>query len=38
MLATIDGRADAVFSFVVRVDRITEVFAVRNPDKLSQWP
>lgn len=38
LLATLDGDADAVFSFVVRGDRIAEVFAVRNPDKLTQWP
>lgn len=38
VLATIDGRVDAVFSFVVRGDRIAEVFAMRNPDKLTQWP
>ncbi|MFK3676627.1 RNA polymerase sigma factor SigJ [Microbacterium sp. NPDC090218] len=38
VLATLEGRVDAVFSFVVREDRIAEVFAVRNPDKLTQWP
>lgn len=37
VLATLDGLADAVFSFVVKDDRIAEVLAVRNPDKLTQW-
>ena len=36
-LATLDGCPDAVFSFVVEGERITEVLAVRNPDKLTQW-
>lgn len=36
-LATLDGSPDAVFSFVVEGERITEVLAVRNPDKLTQW-
>ena len=38
VLATLDGAADAVFSFVVREDRIVEVLAMRNPEKLTQWP
>lgn len=37
VLATLDGAVDAVFSLVVRDDRIVEVLAVRNPDKLTQW-
>lgn len=37
VLATIDGDADTVFSFVVREGRIAEVLAMRNPDKLTQW-
>ncbi|WP_337002917.1 MULTISPECIES: RNA polymerase sigma factor SigJ [unclassified Microbacterium] len=37
VLATLDGTADAVFSFVVRDGRIAEVLAMRNPEKLTQW-
>lgn len=37
VLARLDGEADTVFSLVVRAQRIVEVFAVRNPDKLTQW-
>lgn len=37
LLATLNGRTDSVVSFVVADDRITEIFLVRNPDKLTQW-
>lgn len=37
VLARLDGEADTVFSLVVRAQRIVEVLAVRNPDKLTQW-
>lgn len=37
LLATLDGRTDSVTSFVVADGRITEIFIVRNPDKLTQW-
>jgi RNA polymerase sigma-70 factor (ECF subfamily) len=36
-LVRIDGRADAVISLVVAADRVTDVFIVRNPDKLTLW-
>ena len=38
VLAVLDGAADAVFTFVVSDGRIAEILAVRNPDKLTQWP
>lgn len=37
LLATRDGRADSLFSLVVEGQRVTEIFVVRNPDKLTQW-
>lgn len=37
LLATLDGRPSAHLSLRVRDGRITEVYIVRNPDKLSQW-
>ncbi|WP_407361116.1 RNA polymerase sigma factor SigJ [Microbacterium sp. LBN7] len=37
LLATLNGRTDSVVSFAVARDRITEIFIVRNPDKLTQW-
>ncbi|MFJ6533978.1 RNA polymerase sigma factor SigJ [Microbacterium sp. NPDC091662] len=37
VLAALGGDTDAVFSLVVEGERITEVLAVRNPDKLTQW-
>lgn len=37
LLATLNGRTDSVVSFAVAHDRITEIFIVRNPDKLTQW-
>lgn len=36
-LVTIDGRTDSVISVDVTGDRITEVYIVRNPDKLTLW-
>ncbi|MDP3952221.1 RNA polymerase sigma factor SigJ [Microbacterium sp.] len=36
-LVTIDGRADSVISVDVTGERITEVYIVRNPDKLTLW-
>lgn len=36
-LVTVDGRADAVLSLAVAGDRVTDVYIVRNPDKLTQW-
>lgn len=36
-LVTVDGRADAVFSLAVARGRVTDVFIVRNPDKLTLW-
>ena len=36
-LVTIDGRADSVISVDVAGDRITEIYIVRNPDKLTLW-
>jgi RNA polymerase sigma-70 factor (ECF subfamily) len=35
--ATIGGRTDTVVSLVVAQDRITELYLVRNPDKLTLW-
>ncbi|PVE96980.1 RNA polymerase sigma factor SigJ [Microbacterium sp. TPD7012] len=37
LLATLNGRTDSVVSVAVARDRITEIFIVRNPDKLTQW-
>jgi RNA polymerase sigma-70 factor (ECF subfamily) len=37
-LVTIDGRADSVISVDVTGNRITDVYIVRNPDKLTLWP
>jgi RNA polymerase sigma-70 factor (ECF subfamily) len=36
-LATLDGRPSAVFSLRVQDGRITDVYVMRNPDKLTQW-
>lgn len=36
-LATVGGRADTVVSVAVANGRITDVFLVRNPDKLTLW-
>lgn len=36
-LVTIDGRADSVISVDVTGERITDVYIVRNPDKLTLW-
>ncbi|WP_127473118.1 RNA polymerase sigma factor SigJ [Microbacterium sulfonylureivorans] len=36
-LVRIDGRADAVISLEVSGERITDVYIVRNPDKLTLW-
>lgn len=36
-LATVQGRPDAVISVAVAHGRITDVFLVRNPDKLTMW-
>lgn len=36
-LVTIDGRADSVISVDVAGERITDVYIVRNPDKLTLW-
>lgn len=36
-LATLDGRPSAVFSLRVQEGRITDIYVMRNPDKLTQW-
>lgn len=36
-LVRVEGRADAVISLAVAGGRITDVFIVRNPDKLTLW-
>lgn len=36
-LVTLDGRTHSVISVDVTGDRITEVYIVRNPDKLTLW-
>ncbi|MHC2997730.1 RNA polymerase sigma factor SigJ [Microbacterium sp. HJ5] len=36
-LVTVDGRADAVMSLTVADERITDVYIVRNPEKLTLW-
>ncbi|MDQ0644409.1 RNA polymerase sigma factor SigJ [Microbacterium murale] len=36
-LVTIDGRTDSVISVDVAGERITDVYIVRNPDKLTLW-
>jgi RNA polymerase sigma-70 factor (ECF subfamily) len=36
-LATVDGVADTVISVAVADGRVTDVFLVRNPDKLTLW-
>ena len=36
-LVTVDGRADAVISLAVSGERVTNVYVVRNPDKLTLW-
>lgn len=36
-LATLHGVADALVTREVRDGRITDVFIMRNPDKLTQW-
>ncbi|CAH0122964.1 MULTISPECIES: RNA polymerase sigma factor SigJ [unclassified Microbacterium] len=36
-LVRVDGRADSVISVDVAGDRITEIYLVRNPDKLTLW-
>lgn len=36
-LVTVDGRADAVISLTVAGGRVTDVYIVRNPDKLTLW-
>lgn len=36
-LITIDGRADSILSVAVSADRVTDVFMVRNPHKLTLW-
>jgi hypothetical protein len=37
LVAQQDGRTVAVFAFEVADDRITHIWAVRNPDKLRPW-
>jgi RNA polymerase sigma-70 factor (ECF subfamily) len=37
LVAQQDGRTVAVFAFAVAGDRITHIWAVRNPDKLRPW-
>jgi RNA polymerase sigma-70 factor (ECF subfamily) len=36
-LATLHDRPSAVFSLSVRDGRVTDVYVMRNPDKLTQW-
>lgn len=36
-LATVHGRADTVISIAVSGGRVTDVYLVRNPDKLTLW-
>jgi RNA polymerase sigma-70 factor (ECF subfamily) len=36
-LVIIDGRTDSVISVDVTGDRITDIYVVRNPDKLTLW-
>ncbi|WP_169581926.1 MULTISPECIES: RNA polymerase sigma factor SigJ [Microbacterium] len=36
-LVTVDGQADAVISLAVSGERVTNVYIVRNPDKLTLW-
>ncbi|WP_156759871.1 RNA polymerase sigma factor SigJ [Microbacterium karelineae] len=36
-LASVDGQPDSVVSIAVAHERITDVFIVRNPDKLTLW-
>ncbi|WP_203580126.1 RNA polymerase sigma factor SigJ [Microbacterium hibisci] len=36
-LVTLDGRPSAVFSLRVSGDGISDVYVMRNPDKLTQW-
>ncbi|MGN8553908.1 UNVERIFIED_CONTAM: RNA polymerase sigma factor SigJ [Microbacterium sp. SLM126] len=36
-LITVDGTADAVLSLAVAGERVTDVYIVRNPDKLTLW-
>ncbi len=36
-LVTVDGSADAVISLAVAGGRVTDVYIVRNPDKLTLW-
>lgn len=36
-LVTVDGRADAVISVAVAAGLVTDVYIVRNPDKLTLW-
>jgi len=37
LVAQHDGMTLAVFAFQVTGDRITRIWAVRNPDKLRPW-
>lgn len=36
-LASVDGRVDSIISVAVTGDRITEIYLMRNPDKLTLW-
>jgi len=36
-LATVDGRVHSLVSLAVAGERVTEVYIVRNPDKLTLW-
>ena len=36
-LVTVDGRADSVMTLEVSGDRVTGVYIVRNPHKLTLW-
>ena len=37
LIAQQDGVTEAVFAFETSADRITRIWAVRNPDKLRPW-
>jgi hypothetical protein len=37
LVAQLDGVTVTVFAFEVARDRITRIWAVRNPDKLRPW-
>jgi RNA polymerase sigma-70 factor (ECF subfamily) len=37
LIAQQDGSTVTVFAFEVAADRITHIWAIRNPDKLRPW-